>query len=96
MPGLPTCGTSNCPPFSFPKRVKRKEDLNKIRIGGEKTRDDFETNIGEDNAAEKKVALSNTLLGSAKRQRKSSYLNRGGLVYMLYHFMLRDLQDPQM
>jgi len=59
MPGLPACGTSNSPPFSFPKRVKRKEDLNKIRIGGEKTRGDFETNIGEDDAAEKKNALSN-------------------------------------
>jgi len=75
------CGTSNSPPFSFPERVKRKEDLNKIQIGREKTRADFETNIGEDNTAEKKV-LSNKLLRSAKTEQNNLSLNRGGLIYM--------------
>lgn len=70
VPELPACGTSNSPPFLVPKRVKRKEHLNKIRIGGEKTRVDFETNIGEDNTAEKKFSFKYTSSFSQKAPKK--------------------------
>lgn len=69
MPGLP-CEASKIPQFSSPNRFKRNRDVNKIRIAGEKTLPDFETNIGEDKAADKNALCSKMLAARPKGESK--------------------------